>query len=260
MTIVAALLYLVVTARLWLPARLPIPTWLLHSLLVVAVLAHTAGLQQAVWQQDGLDLGLFKVMSVLGLILAALVMFNQFQRGPVNLGGWLLPISAVTAFAGSLVSGSYEARTFSFSLTVHVLFALLSYAMFTVTLVYALVVKAQDRALKHHHLSGFVRRLPPLQTMERTQFKLAWIAFTLLTLAMLVGYISVESFFGQQVAHKIILTLLAWTLFAGLFVGHHLWGWRAVMTLRGLLAGYILLSLGFMGPKVMLEFVLGNGI
>ncbi|MCH8552408.1 MAG: cytochrome c biogenesis protein CcsA [Natronospirillum sp.] len=260
MSFVAALFYLAVTARLWLNERLPMAAWLLHGLLVAAVLAHTVGLQQAVWQQDGLDLGLFKILSVLGLILAVLVMFNQFQRGPVNLGGWLLPVSAITALGDALFSTSYEVRSFSFSLTVHVLFALLAYAMFTVTLVYALVVKAQDRALKHHHLSGFVRRLPPLQTMERTQFKLAWIAFTLLTLAMLVGYVSVESFFGQQVAHKIILTLLAWVLFAGLFVGHHLWGWRAVMTLRGLLAGYILLSLGFMGPRVMLEFVLGNGI
>ncbi|WP_167855919.1 cytochrome C assembly family protein [Natronospirillum operosum] len=260
MSVLAAILYLLVSLLFWLRERFPAPPWLLHLLLAAAVVSHTLGLQQAVWQSGGLDLGLFKVLSVLGLILAVLVLFNQLQRGAVNLGAWLLPVCAATAVLGVAVSGQYEIRSLSFSLTVHVLFALLAYAMFTVTLVYALVVKAQERALKHHHLSTLVKRLPPLQSMERTQFKLAWVAFILLTLAMIIGYVALESFLGQQVAHKTLLTALAWGLFAGLFIGHHVWGWRAVMTLRGLLAGYFLLSLGFIGPKVVLEFILGNGV
>lgn len=256
LTVIAAFLYLLLSLSHWLKRLLPAQQRLEPLLLLIAVLCHTAGLQRGVWVDGTVDLGLFKALSILGLILSILVLFNTLRRGVLDLGSWLLPVSALSALAGGFLSSGFEARPASFSLLLHVMFALLAYALFTVTVVYALVVRAQDRGLKHHRLSGFLLKLPPLQTMEQTQFRLSWVSFVLLTLAMVMGYIGTDSFLGQQVAHKTVFTLLAWVFFATLFIGHHLWGWRAVMTLRWLICGYILLSLGFFGSKIVLELIL----
>ncbi|MEX0584527.1 MAG: cytochrome c biogenesis protein CcsA [Natronospirillum sp.] len=256
LSVIAAVLYVLVSLAHWIRQWLPRLPWAERGLLLAAVTAHAVGLQQAVVLHGGIDLGLFKALSILGLIMAVLVLFNQLRRGAVDLGAWLLPICAGSALAGGFLSTGYELRAPSFGLTLHVLFALLAYAMFTVTLVYAFVVRAQDKGLKHHQLTKFLMRLPPLQSMERTQFKLAWISFILLTLAMTVGFVTLDSFMGQHVAHKSLLSLAAWGFFALLFVGHHYWGWRAVMTLRWLLGGYVLLTIGFWGSKIVLEFIL----
>lgn len=258
LTIIAAVLYLLLSCSYWLRRPLPMQPWLERAVLLVAVALHTIGLQRAIWQDGTVDLGLFKAASLLGLIIAILVLFNQLRRGALDLSTWLLPISAITALAASFFTSGFEAREASFGVLLHVMFALLAYALFTVTLVYALVVRAQDRGLKHHKLSAFLLKLPPLQTMEHTQFKLAWISFILLTLAMVVGYTAADDFLGQQIAHKMILTLVAWCFFAALFVGHHFWGWRAVMTLRWLVSGYLLLTLGFFGSKIVVELILNQ--
>ena len=252
----AAVLYLLLSLSHWLKRPLPAQQRLEPLILLIAVLCHTTGLQRGVWLDGSVDLGLFKAISILGLILAILVLFNTLRRGVLDLGSWLLPISALAALAGGFLSSGFEARPASFGLLLHVMFALLAYALFTVTVIHALVVRAQDRGLKHHRLSGFLMKLPPLQTMEHAQFRLAWISFVLLTLAMVMGHISAESFLGQQIAHKTVFTLFAWLFFAILFFGHQVWGWRAVMTLRWLLAGYLLLSLGFFGSKIVLELIL----
>lgn len=256
LTIIAAVLYLLLSCSYWLRRPLPGQPWSESLVLLLAVTLHTIGLQQAIWLDGSVDLGLFKASSLLGLILAILVLFNQLQRGVLDLSTWLLPVSAFTALLATFFTSGFEAREATFGVLLHVMFALLAYALFTVTLVYALVVRAQDRGLKHHRLSSFLLRLPPLQTMEHAQFKLAWISFILLTLAMVVGYTAADGFLGEQIAHKTIFTLMGWGFFAALFVGHHFWGWRAVMTLRWLIAGYLLLSVGFFGSKIVLELIL----
>lgn len=258
LTVIAAVLYILVSASHWTQKRLPWQPWSDHLLLGIAIATHALGLQRIIVQQQGIDLGLFKALSLLGLIIGLLALFSQIRRQGPDLLVWLLPLSAASALGGALLSTGYEARTFSFGLILHIMFALLAYALFTVSVVYAFIVRAQDRALKHHKLSSLLMRLPPLQTMERAQFRLLWISFVLLSLAMLIGFVSTDSFMGQQLVHKTAFTLLAWVFFCILFAGHHLAGWRAVMTIRWLVPGYLLLTLGFFGSKVVLEFFLAG--
>lgn len=246
--------YLVASYAMWRPQP-RYNRWVI-ALISMAILSHAVGLQQQVWQDGLVDLGLFKVLSLLGLMLATLVLLNRIQHGRVPLGAWLLPVSALSALLGWAITGSYSARTFSFALATHIGLALLAYTMFAITLAYALFIKFQNRALKSHNLAALNAQIPPIQSMEQTLYKLGWIAFALLSLAMLVGYVSFESIFGQRVGHKIAFTLAAWLVFAGLFLGHQIWGWRAAMTFRWLFAGFLLLSIGFFAPRFIFEFIL----
>ncbi len=257
LAVIAAVLYGLITVQHALPGQGPLGHRGIRLQLVVAVLMHALSLQGSLWQPQGLNLGLFQVISLIGLMLGTLITLNSMRRGAINLGAWVLPGVALALLGGAFLETGYEARAAGFGLITHVMLALLSYAMFTLTLVYAIVVRVQDRHLKRHQFDGFLKKLPPLQTMERIQYQLAWVSFVLLTLAILVGFVAVENFFGQQIAHKTILTGAAWALFAVLFWGHHVYGWRAVIALRSLIGGYALLSLGFLGSKIVLETILG---
>lgn len=248
--------YLSASFALWQKRPRTAPNAIIVALIGGAIASHAMGLQQQVWQAGLVDLGLFKVISLLGLMLATLVLLNRVQHGQVPLEAWLLPMSALSALLGWVITGEYAARTFTFAIATHIGLALLAYTMFAVTLAYALLIKYQNRALKSHNLAALDQHMPPLQSMELTLFKLGWIAFALLTLAMLVGYVSIESLFGHRVGHKIFFTVVAWFVFAVIFLGRVIWGWRAAITFRWLFTGFVLLSIGFFAPRFLFEFIL----
>jgi ABC-type uncharacterized transport system permease subunit len=62
--------------------------------------------------------------------------------------------------------------------------------------------------------------------------------------------------FAQQVAHKTILSTLAWIVFAGLLWGRWQIGWRGRTAMRWTLSGFGLLLLAYFGSKVVLELIL----
>ncbi|MFC3854236.1 inner membrane protein YpjD [Salinispirillum marinum] len=252
----AALLYSLAAWMQWRPQQNMDPTWRVRGLILLAVVFHTWGLKQSMWLDSGLDLGVFKALSTVGLVVAIMLLLAQLKSYSVQLGQWLLPFAAISVLAGAFIASPYPIRDFSFGITLHILFSLLALAMFTLTMAYTLLLRAHERALKHHHFSALTKRLPPLDTMERTQFKLAWVGFILLTLAMVIGFLLVENYFAQHLIHKTSLTILAWAFFAVLFVGHYRAGWRAVMTLRWYMAAYGLLLVAFFGSKFVLEVLL----
>jgi ABC-type uncharacterized transport system permease subunit len=58
------------------------------------------------------------------------------------------------------------------------------------------------------------------------------------------------------VAHKTVLTLFSWLVFAVLLWGRHFRGWRGVTAVRFTLAGFMLLLLAFFGSQLVLEVIL----
>ncbi|MDX1733850.1 MAG: cytochrome c biogenesis protein CcsA, partial [Halioglobus sp.] len=87
-------------------------------------------------------------------------------------------------------------------------------------------------------------------------FELLWIGVSLLSIAIVSGFVFVEDIFAQDIAHKTILTIVAWLLFSSLLWGHYQLGWRAKTAVRLTLAGFIFLMLAFFGSKLVLELIL----
>jgi ABC-type uncharacterized transport system permease subunit len=116
----------------------------------------------------------------------------------------------------------------------------------------------QDHQLKHHK-RGMMHALPPLQTMESLLFSLIWTGFALLSLAILSGFLTLNDLFAQHLAHKTLLTLAAWAVFATLLTGRYTLGWRGNTAIRFTLWGFGLLLLGFYGSKLVLEIILQRG-
>ncbi len=79
---------------------------------------------------------------------------------------------------------------------------------------------------------------------------------TLLSIAIVSGFVFVDDFFAQHLVHKTVLTIIAWLLFSTLLWGHYQLGWRSSTAVRLTLAGFVLLMLAFWGSKLVLELIL----
>jgi len=101
-----------------------------------------------------------------------------------------------------------------------------------------------------------MRTFPPLQSMEALLFELIWAGEIMLTLSLLSGFVFYEDFFAQKLLHKVAFSLVAWAFFGVLLWGRQFQGWRGKTAARWTWAGFIAIVLGYVGSKVVLEFLL----
>jgi ABC-type uncharacterized transport system permease subunit len=141
-------------------------------------------------------------------------------------------------------------------LITHILLSILAYGILTIAAFQAGLLGLQNYQLKHKHPTRFIRTFPPLQTMERLLFQFLLCGELLLTLALITGFVFLDNMFAQDVAHKTLLSCLAWIVFGILLWGRHFRGWRGNNAIRWTLAGFLLLALAYFGSKLVSEFFL----
>ena len=70
------------------------------------------------------------------------------------------------------------------------------------------------------------------------------------------GVAFVADMLAQHLAHKTVLSILAWALFGVLLWGRWRYGWRGRTAVRLSLIGFAVLSLAYFGSKLVLELIL----
>lgn len=141
---------------------------------------------------------------------------------------------------------------------VHIVSSVIAFGLLSLAAVYAILVLAIDHSLKSHRLSRLVRNLPPLDKLERLLFRLIQAGFVMLTVSLVSGLIYVEDLMAQHLAHKTVLSIMAWIVFGALLLGRWRRGWRGIFAVRLTLAGIALLLLSYFGSKLVLEVLLGR--
>ncbi len=236
--------------------RSRIALWHAVAALVMHALALDGDLiHDEQWRFDfGNALSLFLWQCALWLTLFAL------RRPALHLGLALFPAAAIGALTGALGPADADAARIGpgWPLRAHILLSLIAYSLLTLAAVQVCMLAWQDRALRKSHAAPLLGRLPALETMEEMLFQLIGLGFALLTLALLSGLVFVNDLFGQHLAHKTVLSLIAWAVFAVLLWGRWRSGWRGGTALRWTLGGYVVLLLAYFGSKFVLEIVLGR--
>jgi len=156
----------------------------------IAVLLHASLLYPAIMTPDGLNLAFFNAVSLISLITAALLMLASFQEPVENLGIPVFPVAALSI--GMMIlypEKKVVTPSGSWQLDAHILISLLAYSILGLAVLQALLLAIQDRHLHNRQPGGFIRSLPPLQTMESLMFQMVAIGFTLLTLALVTGFL-----------------------------------------------------------------------
>jgi ABC-type uncharacterized transport system permease subunit len=218
----------------------------------LALVSH-AGFHLAAWRAaEGLDLHFFAALSLVGLGMAALTTAFGTSGRMAALGVIVFPLAAAS-LCGYAAYGHMPAEGLDWRLQLHAWCALLAYATLAIAALLALMLWAQERALRRREFHGWLRALPPLTELETLLFRTIAVGFVLLTATLLTGILFVENLFEQHLVQKTVLSVLSWLLFGGLLLGRWRYGWRGTTAVRWTLAAMILLVLGFFGTKFLLE-------
>src|SRR5487761_2625511 len=118
----------------------------------------------------------------------------------------------------------------------HIGVALVGYAFLVVVALQALVMTGLEKRLHRGLPDAATGASPPLLTLES-------------------GILFSELLFGKPVTftHKNVFSVAGWLAFAILLYGRWRYGWRGRTALKWILGGTLLLALGYLGSKFVLE-------
>lgn len=255
--LIATLLYLVATGLLVraLARETPVTgaAWAVSA--VLAVVLHGVEHLLAWRALGGADLHFFSALSLAGLGMAGGTLLFGFRGRTAALGVVVFPLAATSLLAYA-VTGHHVPEGLDWRLQLHAGFALLAYATLAIAALLALMLGAQERALRRREFHRWLRALPPLTELETLLFRTITVGFVLLTATLLTGVLFVHDFFAQHLIHKSVLSVLSWLVFGALLFGRWRYGWRGPAAVRWTLAAMALLVLAFFGSKFVLELVL----
>jgi len=224
----------------------------------IGLLAHSILLYQNFFATAGLNFGVFNALSLLAWLIVLLLAFSIFNRAVENLGIAVFPLAALTLIVEASFTTEHIVDSDNVALKIHILISILSSSIVTIAAIQALLLAVQDRHLHNKHPGGFVRTMPPLQTMEALLFQMLAVGFVLQSLSLVSGFAFLEDMFAQHLVHKTVLSILAWIIFAVLLWGRWRFGWRGKMAIRSTLSGFVLLMLAYIGSKLVLEVMIGK--
>lgn len=232
---------------------------LLFGLGFIAVAFHAGVLMQELVTSEGLNFGFFNASSLVFWLMALLVLVTAVRMPVENLGLAVFPMAALAlALEMLLPSQHFLPEGASATLRLHVLMSIVAYSMLSVAALQAILLAVQDKHLRNHHPGGFVRMLPPLQTMEYLLFRMIGLGFVVMSMSLISGFLYLDDMFAQHLVHKTVLSMIAWLFFAVLLWGRWKFGWRGKRAIRVTLSGFGSLLLAYLGSKLVLELVLGR--
>lgn len=258
--LLAAMAYLLVSIYIgWaLIQSKPIHKGVSLGLLFVGMLAHAALLYPYIVTLYGLNFNLFNIISLISLFFLFFYVMFSLYRPIVSLGILAAPTALVGMLIGYVGRAPYRPITdISIGLEAHILLSLAAYCVLLMAAVQALFLRLQIRELKHHSIHRFwVNKLPSLQSMESLLFDMLLVGFVLLSIALGIGIVYVEDLMAQHLAHKTVFSLLSWLLFGALLIGNWRAGWRGKRAANLTIYAFMLLAIGFVGSKFVLEMLL----
>ncbi len=224
-----------------------------------ALLCQTLLLYQELITPVGLNLGFFNMMALVAWTVVLVLYLSALTKPVENLGILFLPLAAASVILAFRFPGlKLLSAEFSTGLNLHVLLSLLAYSLLTLAALQAVLLAIQEQHLHNRRPGGFVRMLPPMDTMETLLFEMIGAGFFLLSLSLVSGFIFLQDMWAQHIVHKTVLSLISWLIFAILLWGRFRFGWRGRTAIKWTLSGFLLLMLAYFGTKAVLELVLSR--
>lgn len=125
---------------------------------------------------------------------------------------------------------------------IHISLAVLTFSVFCIAALQAIVLHLQDRLLRHpQHKHPLMKKLPPLETMERCLFYGIALGWVLLTIMLASSVYFFTHIFQPPLLKKTLLVLTTWGIFTILLLGRYIMGWRGRKALYYTLIGFFLL-------------------
>ena len=208
-------------------------------------------------QNNHFNFSFISTASLVSLIVALLLLTATLNKPVEKLGIVIFPVAAIMlALELYLPEKPHLLHTYNWQMSVHILTSIVAFSLLNIAALQAILLAIQDQQLKSHPPKHFIQSLPPLQTMEALLFQMLSAGLFFLSISLLSGFIFIEDLFAQHLAHKTVLSIIAWIIFSSLLAGRLRYGWRGKTAVRWTLTGFVLLLLAYFGSKLVLELIL----
>ncbi len=229
------------------------------ALFVAATASHALSLHFNLFAQGKLNLSFTHASSLIFFSISMICLSGIVRKLPIdNLVLLYIPFSSLSVFLAWLLPGDELKSISGHGLISHIVLSILAYSFITIAALQASLMAVQEHHLRSKRFDGIFKYLPPLQTMETLLFEMIWLGFITLTIAIASGFTFLHDMFAQHLAHKTILSIIAWAVFAILLFGRHKWGWRGNTATKWTLVGFSALMLAYFGSKFVLEILLSE--
>ncbi|MAA71304.1 MAG: hypothetical protein CL679_06210 [Bermanella sp.] len=226
------------------------------SLGSVAIIFHGLAWFTPLFTQT-MDLRFFHVGSLISLVISAIILISALRKPLESLFLGVFPMAVIIMSCNlAFNTQSQPIKQFDTGLMSHIILSIMAYSVLSIAAFQAVLLMVQDYQLKNKHMTGIMRVLPPLQTMDRLLFDMIGIGTLLLSLAIASGFLFLDDLFAQHLVHKTAFTLMAWAVYSALLLGHWRLGWRGNVASKWTLVATVLLILAFFGSKLVLEIIL----
>jgi ABC-type uncharacterized transport system permease subunit len=223
----------------------------------IAALLHAGAVWQAMATPLGWDVNFAHTLSLAALAIVAVLLVTSPWSRTIETGIVAFPGAALClALQWLLAPEALVLTQVSVMLEIHVFTSLLAYSLLSIAAINALMLAAQDYALRHPRPLRQLELLPPLAVIERVMFRLIASGWVVLSASLVTGLVFIDNLFDQHLVHKTALSLLSWVLFTALLAGRHWLGWRGRRAVNWTLAAMAVLALAYFGSKLVLEVFL----
>lgn len=237
--------------------KLPV-TSVFFGFFSAGIICHILTLDHSLFANNQLNLSFYHASSLIFLVISLICITSLARKKAIeNLVLIFLPLATLGVALGQFAPSPVKIIS-GIGLISHIILSLLAYSMMTIAAFQALALAMQEKQLREHQFNGIFSYLPPLQTMESLLFNMIWLGFLLLTASIASGFAFLNDMFAQHLAHKTILSITAWLVFAVLLTGRHIAGWRGQTAAKWTIAGFITLMLAYFGSKFVLEMILNR--
>ena len=258
--LITAACYLVAAIVLYVAAaeRSPQKRAIAAGITLLGVILHTWAQSEHWITPTSPSLSVLNILSLCALVTVAIPLCTYPLRNSVFDASLVaLPLSVLILIAeGTISAPELEITKTTAHITAHIFMSVIAFGVLSIAGVYALFVAVIDHLLRTHSYNKLVQTLPALDTLEGLLFLLIKVGFVVLTFSLATGLVYIDDLFGQHLAHKTLLSIFAWLVFALLLWGRWKRGWRGRVAVRMTLAGIGLLLLAYFGSKLVLEVFL----
>lgn len=208
---------------------------------VVGVILHTVSIVERWFAVGHLPVeNFFESVSLCSLLMALVYLYAYWRYEFASLAVLAFPLVFIMALLGATeipVASWASTRVRDAWLLLHVALVMLGYASLFLTFGASVFYLVEERKLKRKSVGGFLKRLPPLGTLDNIINRSMGIGFALLTLATVAGatWAYVESGTRWIGDAKIAISFVTWGLCLVMVFLRTSAGWRgrkaAIMSL-----------------------------
>ncbi len=222
--------------------------------LTVVAMAIMVGSQ--LFAESGLNFYFYNALFVAAFTICSILYLVSLFKQVEHLGLIVLPVTLTCIILNILFLKEGSQVTLSLGIQAHIITSIIAFSILGLAAVQAILLFFQDRTLRSHTNTGILRILPSLHESETLLFQTISLGVVMLTITLASGFIYLEDIFAQHLAHKTLLSSLAWLVFVILLWGRMQFGWRGTTAIRWSLSGFTFLILAYFGSKFVLELVL----